>query len=389
MRPVKIIAVIISFCLSLLLNAQEEKNQVKRVEWRGYIKDLQTASFVNSADSLTSLHLLHNRINFKFGLSEKFSGRVEIRNRIFYGDQLKLVNDITHTIARYDGLFDLSKLWVNEKTLVVHSLIDRILLQYSTDKWDIKAGRQRINWGIHTIWNPNDIFNAYNFLDFDYEERPGTDAIRIQHYGKNNTSVELAYKPGKRNAETIAAVLYKFNKKNYDIQLLGGVYQQDILIGTGWAGSLEKAGYKGELSYFHPRKNWTDSSGSFCFSLMADQTFKKDWYISIAALFTSNPAAAGFSNGTILTSDLSAKQLFPYRYAFYTGLLKVFSPACSMNISLIYSPEKNSLILFPSWSWNLAKDFDLDFTAQSFFAKEARRYKTGGTTLFLRGKWSF
>lgn len=389
MKFIKKISFFLLPCISLLLNAQEVKERTKWIEWNGYIKDLQTVSFINRADSLASVNLLHNRINIKLNLTDKISGRLEIRNRVFYGDQLKQLNDFGTAIDQYNGIFDLSKLWVNEKTIVAHSVVDRILLQYSDDKWDIKAGRQRINWGIHTIWNPNDIFNAYNFLDFDYEERPGSDAIRIQYHFENNTSLELACKPGKHSDETIAAILYKFNKRNYDIQLLGGLYRQDVLLGTGWAGSLEKAGFKGELSYFHPRENWTDSAGSLCISIMADQTFKKDWYISLAALFTSNPAAVSYNNRTILTSDLSAKQLFPYRYGFYTGLLKVFSPISSMNISFIYSPEKNSLILFPSWSWNLAKDFDLDFTIQSFFAKEARRYKTGGTTLFLRGKWNF
>lgn len=223
MRFTKTIPVFLLFCTSFLVNAQDEKEHAKWIEWNGYIKDLQTVSFINRADSLTSVNLLHNRINLKINLTGKISGRLEIRNRIFYGDQLNKVNDFDNVISQYNGIFDLSKLWVNEKTIVAHSVIDRMLLQYSADKWDIKVGRQRINWGIHTIWNPNDIFNAYNFLDFDYEERPGSDAIRIQHYSKNNSSLELACKPGNHNNETIAAILYKFNKKSYDIQLLGGI----------------------------------------------------------------------------------------------------------------------------------------------------------------------
>lgn len=125
--------------------------------------------------------------------------------------------------------------------MVVHSVIDRMLLQYTTNNWDIKIGRQRINWGINNIWNPNDIFNAYNFLDFDYEERPVNDALRIQHYLKNNSTLELAYKPSKNITEHIAAALYKFNKKKntYDWQLLTGIYKTDVVIGGGWAGTLK------------------------------------------------------------------------------------------------------------------------------------------------------
>jgi len=203
--------------IPFFLKAQEETAKPSWFEMRGYIKDLQAINFVDRVDSLTSVNLLHNRFNFKFNISKKTSARLEIRNRIFYGDQLKQMPGFGNSINRYNGLLNLSKLWVNEKTIVVHSVIDRVLLQYSGSKWDIKAGRQRINWGINTIWNPNDIFNAYNFLDFDYEERPGNDAIRIQHCFANNTTLEIAYKPGKYADENIAAILYKFNQKKYEL----------------------------------------------------------------------------------------------------------------------------------------------------------------------------
>ena len=137
---------------------------------------------------------------------------------------------------------------------VAHSVIDRMLIQYSDEKWDITIGRQRINWGINNIWNPNDIFNAYNFLDFDYEERPGNDAVRIQRNLKNSSALELAYKSGKNKDKHTAAFLYKLNKWKYDFQFLSGIYQTDYVLGGGWAGNIKEAGFKGEMSYFIPIK---------------------------------------------------------------------------------------------------------------------------------------
>jgi hypothetical protein len=389
MNSVKpILSILLSFS-SFILFAQEDEAKIKKIELNGYIKDLQSVYFVNRIDSLTSVNLLHNRLNFKMNLLKHLSGRLEIRNRIFYGDQLKQIPEFGTIINQYNGFFNLSKLWVNKKTLVVHSVIDRMLIQYSTEKWDVKAGRQRINWGINNIWNPNDIFNAYNFLDFDYEERPGNDALRIQHYFQNNSTLELAIKPGKNKNESIGALLYKFNKKKYDIQLLGGIYQNDLVIGGGWAGSIKEAGFKGELSYFHPRKNLFDTSGILSFSLMTDQTFKNDWYASFSVLFNSNPSNMTGNSANLFSSNLSAKELFPYRYTFYAGIIKSFTPVRSLNVSVIYSPEKNSLILFPSWAWNVAQNFGLDITAQAFFAKGLNRYQSQGNAIYVRGKWSF
>jgi len=76
-------------------------------------------------------------------------------------------------------------------------------------------------------------------------------------------------------------------------------------------------------------------------------------------------------------------------YTFYAGIKKAFTPVRSLNVSVIYSPEKNSLILFPSWAWNVAQNFDLDITAQAFFAKGLNRYQSQGNAIYVRGKWSF
>lgn len=389
-QMIRTICIIIIFLLPRITGStQESENRQPKTEFHGYLKDLQGVSFIKRIDSLHSVNLLHNRLNFKFNFSSKFSARLEIRNRIFWGDQIKQIPDFGKMINQYNGIADLSVLWVNKPGFIAHSVIDRFLFQFQADRWDIKVGRQRINWGINTIWNPNDIFNAYNFLDFDYEERTGNDAIRIQHYFKDNSTLELAFKPGRHSNETIAGMLYKFNRKKFDWQFLGGIYRHDLVAGGGWAGNIKKAGLKGELSYFHPRKGFFDTSGTVSFSLMADQTFKNDWYVALAALFNSDPVNLLALNGNIYGSNLSAKELFPYRYTLYAGAMKQISPAASLQLSVIYATEKNTLIIFPNYSWNAAKNLDLDITAQSYFASQGHRYQTQGTAIYLRGKWSF
>lgn len=380
-------AILYFFCTTFF--AQTDSTKTPWIELNGYIKDMQSTYFIQKIDSNASVNLIHNRLNFKFNIAPKISGRLEIRNRIFYGEQLKQIPDFGKTINQYNGLLNLSHLWINEKSFVAHSVIDRMLIQYGDEKWDIKIGRQRINWGINNIWNPNDIFNAYNFLDFDYEERPGNDAVRIQRNLKNNSVLELAYKPGKNKDEHTAAFLYKFNQWKYDFQFLGGIYQTDYVLGGGWAGNLKEAGFKGEISYFIPKKNTLNASETFSFSVMADQTFKNDWYISLAGLYNSSPTNVFVTNGSFFNSNLSAKSLFPFRYNFYATAMKTISPITSCNFSFIYSPEKNTLIVVPTYAWNVATNFDLDFTAQSFFAKQNSSYKNLITEIYIRGRWSF
>lgn len=385
----KILPVFLFLLFTSSLIAQDKDLKPKWLEFHGYLEDLVNVSFGGNGDSLAVSDLIHNRLNFLFNISKKLSARLEFRNRIFYGSQVEQIPGFGELINLYPGYLKLSKLWVNEKNLVAQSVIDRMLVQYSTITWNVIIGRQRVNWGMNNVWNPNDIFNAYNFLDFDYQERPGNDAIRIQHFLKDNSTLEFAWKPSQEKDQAIAAVLYNFNRNKYDFQFLGGLYKTDIVAGAGWAGSIKDAGFKGEISYFHPRKNFTDSAGVVTASIMFDYTFKDSWYSIISFLFNSDPTNSFDINYKSLNFNITAKNLFPFRYSLYTGVIKPFSPVTSMNVSVVYSPTNNTLILFPSFIWNAGKNIDLDITAQAFFAQEQGIYKSLGTTIYFRGKWNF
>lgn len=350
---------------------------------------MQSTYFFEKIDSNYSSNLIHNRLNFKINFSSKLTFRLELRNRIFYGEQVKMIPDFGQIIDQNNNIHKLSHFWVNKKTFVIHSVIDRMLLRYSLKKWDIKIGRQRINWGINNIWNPNDIFNAYNFLDFDYEERPGTDAIRIQRFFNKNTFLDFAYKPAKEKEKHTAAMLFGFNKCKYDFQVLSGIYQSDLVIGGGWAGSLYKTGFKGEMMFFKPIINTKGKSSSYNLSTMLDRTFKKEWYASIGFLFNSDPTNESLGNGSIYSSNLSSKQLFPFRYNFYLTLLKSFSPISSFNLTAIYSTEKKTIILFPSFIWSVSSNFEINITVQTVFSNEPSGYTNQATGFFIRGKWNF
>jgi hypothetical protein len=115
-----------------------------------------------------------------------------------------------------------------------------VWFQYTNEKLQVTAGRQRINWGQTFVWNPNDIFNTYSYFDFDYEEKPGSDAVRVQYFLNPTSAFELAAKLDRQNKATIAG-LYRFNKLNYDIQFLSGITdEQDFVAGAGWSGQILK-----------------------------------------------------------------------------------------------------------------------------------------------------
>jgi hypothetical protein len=210
--PILWTVLLLVLLLPTALSAQDSGE--KKFQVRGYVKFLQSNSFAPIPGLDTTLkftdNLIHNRLNLHYYPGERWKIAVESRNRLFWGDQVRQPG-YGDLVDQYNGLLDLSVRWVDEGGFLLHSIIDRAYVNYSHKKWDVTVGRQRINWGVNLIWNPNDIFNAYNFLDFDYEERPGRDAIRVQYFPGSLSRAEVAFAPADSLENSVGAALYRFN----------------------------------------------------------------------------------------------------------------------------------------------------------------------------------
>ena len=181
-------------------------------------------------------------------------------------------------LVSFNSYLDLNITWWQNRQSVMHSVFDRLWLQWESEKVRIRLGRQRINWGINSAFNPNDLFNQYNFFDFDYEERPGVDAALVQIYTSPYSSIEAAFAPGRDSIQqSVGAALFRLNKFGYDWQILAGYYLDDFAAGFGWAGNLGNAGFKGEATYFAPLNNY--SVASLVISTAVDYSLRNGLYL--------------------------------------------------------------------------------------------------------------
>ena len=380
------VAFIILF-IGLALSASGQISSDNKPELHGYFKNLQEFSFTNRVGTLHNTGLIHNRLNFKWKPDQQMTIRLEARSRFFYGDQVKLIPGFGELVSHDPGYLDLTGLWIDEATIAGVTALDRVQLNYRTNKVSVTLGRQRINWGINNIWNTNDLFNAYDFLDYDYEERPGSDAIRIQYYKGLSTTFEIAAVPG-RYEKGIVAGRIRTNKWRYDLQLIGGLYKNDLAIGGGWAGNILNAGFKGEVTYFKDVFGNSDE-GSFTGSIMFDYSFSNSWYVSASMLYVEDPSPVLLGLKAVELGSLSAKSLMPYRWSGYAGFTKTFTPLFNASLALIYSPTQNSSIVFPSINYSVAQNFDLTLASQSFFSYEPGNFYNVAHLIMIRFSWNF
>jgi hypothetical protein len=380
---------ILSFLVSQDVYAQKDSTKhLSKFTVNGYIKYLEQVSFDGSATQLLTNDLLHNRLNFRYQPDSNFNFRLEVRNRLYYGELVEAYPNFAALETSNTETFNLSKNWVNKNAVLFNSTVDRASAEYMNGKWDITIGRQRINWGISTVWTPNDIFNTFNYFDFDYEERPGTDAARIQYAFTSSSSLDLAVSPGRTPSQNIEALMYHFNKWNYDFQVFTGIYQQDYTAGLGWAGNIKDAGFKGEVSYFTPYQHFSDS-GAIAASLSFDYGFKNGIYVLVSGLYNGLGTNNIPNIAQLTTETLSAKDIFPFKYTVFTEVSYSFTPILKASLGGMYSPSGNAIIALPTVTYSIADNWVLDLIGQSFFSEQNGGYSTLGSSIYMRMKWGF
>lgn len=376
---------------SVSARGQEKFNSF---EFKGYLSNMQSAMFEDPSKDWIIDGLFHNRLNFYWYGGEHFNASIQFRNRLMYGETLKLVPGYIDNIAEEDGLFDLSFNLLSGESYVLNSAIDRIWFQYTTEGFSATVGRQRINWGQTFVWNANDVFNTYSYFDFDYEERPGADAVRLQFYPNYTSTIETAVKIDSAHRIT-AAVMYRFNVFSYDIQLLAGILsEEDYLGGLGWSGNIGGAGFRGEATYFHPKQNFSDTSGMFMSSVGLDYTFPNTLMLQSEYLYSSKPYTSAYGFIDYYGGPLTVKQLaFTEHSLFASGSYQI-TPLFYASLSGMYFPKLKGYFIGPNLSYNILSNLDLAFFLQYFNVGQydpisGDKYRQQITLWFLRLKWNF
>jgi hypothetical protein len=400
--------IIVSAILILCnLNAQE-----KKTSFNGYLSGMPqyswTDAFIDTTSyyEQTSQYLLHNRMNFYWYPNDKFTGSIQFRNQLMYGDNSK------------DGFFENGFFTENyflpltfQQTFSDAGLlsisIDRAWLQYTHKNLEVKIGRQRINWGQTFVWNPNDIFNTYNFFDFDYAERPGVDAARVLFYPNFTSTIDIAVKIDSGSNVT-AAGLYRFNKSGADYQIIGGYYSQpsakatnqsdnesDWMGGFGITGDFNGISLRTEATYMYPTIESLSQNDLFLWSIGIDYSFKNELSIS-SELFYSSKIDLGSvtSMNDLNSSPLTVKNLAFAQYnAFAQGSYPI-TPLFKVTLSgmAFIDSTMKGFFIGPYLDYSIIDNLDLSLYFQFFkfkYTSLGNELKNQTSLAFLRLKWSF
>lgn len=377
-------ACILMITLNTTILCAEGKND--KLSVTGYLKYLHRIEVIHQPDTLLTGELLHQRTNVRWDVNHRFSIRIDLRTRLFYGPLYTGQSDFINSLRVREALLNTDYFPIKDRHAVLLLQADRSYVEYHTERWNVRAGKQRVNWGTNLIWNPNDVFNSYNILDFDYEERPGTDAIRIQHTFTTAATLDGVWSP-KRSGGSKFATMYRTHAGTYDLQFLAGRNQAQWMTGMGWAGNLKDAGFKGEMNWY-PGNN--QSLHQFLAAGTLDYTFEKGWYTYISYLYQQHTPPSGQLGSYDFTYPVSSpKYLMPFVNSFFGGVMKELSPIISLQLALIYGDRNSTTLFYPSLTWNAGENMNVLLTGIASLSKQQEKLENISNSIFLRMKYSF
>ena len=352
---------------------------------KGYLKELGAITFNDHADRFQYDNIIHNRFETTWRLSNKLSLQADLRTRLISGYSVRNVPGYDSYLEQDAGYFDLNRNLISNRTHVLNVQSDRLHLSYINNSLEVHIGRQRLNWAKTMVWSPNDLFNNYAYLDFDYEERPGTDAIHIQYNWSFASSIELGLQPGKSYDELVLAAMLRTNINTYDVQFIAGKYRKDLVLGAGWMGYVGNAGFRGEASLFIPE---TIDNPFVNVVLGSDYMFSNGLMTTFEVLYNGGNQRQS-DNLAQLFEPPTSRDLFVSEYAYFLNLSKMVSPLISMSGGLLGAIDEPLHIFIPQVTYSISNSVDLLVLMQIATGRLILDRTEMTNSLFIRLKWSF
>ncbi len=383
------VTAIMLLTLMVPVNGQEggDTRARRQPEAGGYASWLHMALFEKPSDPWLNTAMLHNRLNFKADAGSRITFALELRNRFITGDMVRLDPGYAEQIAHDIGLLDLSWNIFSAGSSMLNIMADRAWVEYRAGKLEVRLGRQRINWSQALIWNPNDIFNTYSLFDFDYVERPGSDAVRLTYHTGAASALEAAVKAD-ADRHITAALLGRFTVMSSDLQFFAGVAESEYLTaGTGWSATVGSYSVRGEATLFAPLKHTDDEQTTIIVTTGADRAFSDKVTATLQLLYSNNPATPDSFAG-LYERALTARQTAFSRFSAAGELSYSPTPLISTSLTAAWFPDLDGFYAGPSFGFSLAEAVDFTLLWQRFrgtFAGENLRINLG----FLRIRYSF
>lgn len=324
------------------------------------------------------------KVDLHLGRNIRLHG--ELKNHGYFGAFLKDYPGYTFlNFNRYDWV-DLNRVWNDDTLAVSYSRLDQAWVHYRSGAFEIRLGRQIINWSQTLVWNVSDIFNTYTLTNIHNPVKQGSDALRLSWYPGPVSMVEFAAKLNYYN-ELTAAIMYRLNHNSFDFQMQTGVVEDtDWMFGGGLVYTKNRLGARSDFIYYIPYHINTRDKNTLLVSAGMEYVFTNDFLLQVEMLYNqmhnhqTNNLFRRFYNITASPKVLSVSEWNLSFNASYniTNPLKV-------SLLSVWFIDYEGYTIMPSMHYDLFRNTELLLSYNSIvFDINNRREKINVGTIRLK-----
>lgn len=216
--------------------------------------------------------------------------------------------------------------------------LDRAFFDVGLGKWDLRLGRQAINFGQSLIWNPVDLVDANSPLDFDVVKE-GIDAARASYALSSTSSVLalVAFPAGGPISLVRGEAL--FGSADLGLLVARDARDDDLIVGFDVKGDYG-VGYWAEGAYLEPAggEAFHQLVLGFDYSLaVADQLYFALQY------YRDSSGGTGVGDYDFVSQASGRRRFLARQYASLVSSL-TFDELTAVNGSVIYNLEDRSYV---------------------------------------------
>lgn len=333
----------------------------------GYYKNLLLRSETWTGERY-ELDLNRLRLELKGKLSPAMSFDVQYDNEALVGSYLRTAQFQQQKDLPSPQYWSAQGSYVDRPGLYgVHRLY-RAQFQLAFGDTDLRLGRQRIAWGTGRFWSPLDLLNPVSPTTLEREERPGVDAVLLEHRFGPVARVAAVYAPSRRTGEDSHALQWHDHARGIDFSVTAGRFRGDKVIGLDLAGQIGQAGVRAELTRVRPRNG--DAFNRTLFGI--DYAFANT--LTVSAEFyrdgsgAGSPAAYDFSALASGSRQTLAQRYLGVRAGY------ALTPLVKLNADVVLNLADHSRYVAPGISYSIRTNLDLSFGLQWFSGATGSEY---------------
>lgn len=358
-------------------------------EFKGHLKLLNNL-FIPHPDTLIwfSDQTLENRLEIRWDATDWLRFDVQARSRLVYGDFVENLPNYSSLIGNKQGWVDLSFLWADGRSFVGHTELDRLSARVSFKSVELTIGRQRINWGFDLVWNPNDVFNTSSYLNLEYPERPGTDAVNLKVHTGALSYLDFVYQPNKTADSSAYGVRYRTHIARTDFQVLAARMADYYVLGGGLSGELGQFALRSEVSYFGAQK--LNAKSGFVATLSADRSIGGNSFMQLGALYNSFGSKSGHEPLSFIEPKVQSPMMLSRgKVNFFVGINSTVATLFTPSLAILANPADGSAAIIPGIAYSASDNLILALTAIVFTGHPTEEYQNMGQLAYFKVQSNF